>query len=111
MFDNEAYETVEEAIADVDRASGWDRMREIRESHNDVTFLDAFLTQEFVDDNDYFTYEYTHASGEYRVTSPDHEDVKKKLMLQFTNFGMPTVVVEAALPTRRGRESLISTTA
>jgi stage V sporulation protein R len=69
-------------------------MREIRESHNDVTFLDAFLTQEFVDSNDYFTYEYTHASGDYRVTSTDHKDVKKKLMLQFTNFGKPTIVVE-----------------
>jgi stage V sporulation protein R len=69
-------------------------MREIRESHNDVTFLDEFLTQEFVDDNDYFTYEYAHSTGDYRVTSTDHRDVKKKLLLQFTNFGKPTIVVE-----------------
>jgi stage V sporulation protein R len=27
------------------------------------------------------------------VTSVDYEDVKKKLMLQFTNFGKPTVTV------------------
>ncbi|WP_276271915.1 SpoVR family protein [Haloarcula litorea] len=94
MFDHDRYDSVAEALADVDHTRGWDRMREIRESHNDVTFLDEFLTQEFVDDNDYFTYEYTHASGDYRVTSTDHEDVKKKLMLQFTNFGKPTVVVE-----------------
>ncbi|EMA07851.1 stage V sporulation protein R [Haloarcula vallismortis] len=94
MFDDSRYDSVEEALADVDYTRGWERMREIRESHNDVTFLDEFLTQEFVDDNDYFTYEYTHASGDYRVTSTDHEDVKKKLMLQFTNFGKPTVVVE-----------------
>ncbi|MBX0294385.1 SpoVR family protein [Haloarcula nitratireducens] len=94
MFDDSRYDSVEEALADVDYTRGWERMREIRESHNDVTFLDEFLTQEFVDDNDYFTYEYTHASGDYRVTSTDHEDVKKKLMLQFTNFGKPTVVVQ-----------------
>jgi stage V sporulation protein R len=94
MFDDSRYDSVEAALADVDYTRGWERMREIRESHNDVTFLDEFLTQEFVDDNDYFTYEYTHASGDYRVTSTDHEDVKKKLMLQFTNFGKPTVVVE-----------------
>jgi Uncharacterized conserved protein len=68
-------------------------MREVRESHNDVTFLDEFLTQEFVDANEYFTYEYMHSSDDYRVTSTDHEEVKKKLMLQFTNFGKPTVVV------------------
>ena len=94
MFDDARYDSVEAALSDVEYTRGWDRMREIRESHNDVTFLDEFLTQEFVDSNDYFTYEYTHASGNYRVTSTDHEDVKKKLMLQFTNFGKPTVVVQ-----------------
>jgi len=94
MFDDTRYDSVADALADVEYTRGWDRMREIRESHNDVTFLDEFLTQEFVDDNDYFTYEYTHASGDYRVTSTDHEDVKKKLMLNFTNFGKPTVVVQ-----------------
>jgi len=94
MFDDSRYRGVEEALADVDYARGWDRMREIRESHNDVTFIDEFLSQEFVDDNDYFTYEYTQSTGDYRATSTDYEDVKKKMMLQFTNFGKPTVVVE-----------------
>jgi stage V sporulation protein R len=93
MFDDAKYDSVEAALAEVDYTVGWDRMREIRESHNDVTFLDEFLTQEFVDDNDYFAYEYMHASDDYRVTSTDHKDVKKKLMLQFTNFGKPTIVV------------------
>jgi stage V sporulation protein R len=59
-----------------------------------VTFLDEFLTQEFVDENDYFTYEYTHTSRDFRVTSTDYRDVKKKLMLQFTNFGKPTIAVQ-----------------
>ncbi|WP_129113346.1 SpoVR family protein [Halegenticoccus tardaugens] len=93
MFDDERYGTVEEAIADVNYAVGWDRMREVRESHNDVTFLDAFLTQEFVTENHYFTYEYTRASGDFRVTSDAYEDVKKKLLLRFTNFGKPTISV------------------
>jgi len=93
MFDDAKYDSIEAAIAAVDYTVGWDRMREIRESHNDVTFLDEFLTQEFVDVNDYFTYEYLRSSNDYRVTSTDYEDVKKKLLLQFTNFGKPTVVV------------------
>ena len=94
LFDDNRYGSVEEALSDLDYARGWDRMREIRESHNDVTFLDEFLTQEFVDTNDYFTYEYTHSTGDYRVTSTDYEDVKKKLMLRFTNFGKPTIAVQ-----------------
>jgi stage V sporulation protein R len=96
MFDDARYADVDEALAAVDRTVGWDRMREIRESHNDVTFLDEFLSQEFVDQNDYFTYEFTHSTRDFRATSTDVEDVKKKLMLQFTNFGKPTVVVEDA---------------
>ena len=93
MFDHERYASVEAALADVDFTVGWDRMREIRESHNDITFVDEFLTQEFVDEHNYFTYEYLHSSADYRATSTDYEDVKKKLMLQLTNFGKPTIVV------------------
>lgn len=93
LFDTERYRSVEEAVEAVDLAAGWNRMFEIRASHNDVTFLDAFLTDEFVEENDYFTYEYTRTTDEFRVTSTAAEDVKKKLMLQFTNFGKPTIAI------------------
>jgi stage V sporulation protein R len=93
LFDTDRYGSIEAAIEAIDRTAGWDRMREIRESHNDVTFLDEFLTDEFVDENDYFTYEYTHTTRDFRVTSTEAADVKKKLMLQFTNFGKPTISV------------------
>ena len=93
MFDDERYETTQAALADVDRSAGWDRMREVRESHNDVTFLDEFLTPEFVQEGNYFTYEYSQATGDYRVASTDPSEVKRKLLLQFTNFGKPTIAV------------------
>ncbi|WP_121821208.1 SpoVR family protein [Halostella salina] len=93
LFDDAVYDDVDEALADVDFSRGWDRMREIRESHNDVTFIDEFLSQEFVDANEYFTYEYSQATGGNRVASTDYEDVKQKLLLQFTNFGKPTIAV------------------
>ena len=93
MFDVDRYETVETALAAVDRAAGWRRMFEVRESHNDVTFIDAFLTDEFVRERNYFTYEYSQAGEEFRVASTDAEDVKRKLLLRFTNFGKPTIVV------------------
>ena len=94
LFDTDRYGSIEAAIDAVERTAGWDRMFEIRESHNDVTFLDAFLTDDFVEKNDYFTYEYTHTTDDFRVTSTAAEDVKKKLMLRFTNFGKPTIAVE-----------------
>lgn len=94
LFDTDRFASVAEAIKTVDRSVGWNRMREIRESHNDVTFLDEFLTEEFVEENNYFTYEFMHTTRDFRVTSTDAEDVKKKLMLEFTNFGKPTIVVK-----------------
>ncbi|RAW46075.1 AbrB family transcriptional regulator [Halorubrum sp. 48-1-W] len=93
MFDVDRYRTVEDAIADVDRSAGWERMYEVRESHNDVTFLDEFLTDEFVREGNYFTYEYSRASEGFHVASNEAADVKRKLLLRFTNFGKPTVVV------------------
>ncbi|MDY6765316.1 MAG: SpoVR family protein [Halobacteria archaeon] len=102
LINDDVYDSVEEAINDVDYTVGWDRMYEIRETHNDVTFLDEFLTQEFVNQNNYFTYEYSHATGDYRVTSTEYEDVKKKLLLQFTNFGKPTIKVQDGNYNNRG---------
>jgi len=93
MFDVDRYETVSAALRAVDRTAGWERMREVRASHNDVTFIDAFLTDEFVRERNYFTYEYSNAADEFRVASTDADDVKRKLLLQFTNFGKPTIVV------------------
>ena len=79
-------------MQDVDYGRGWERMREIRETHNDVMFIDEFLTQEFVDDQEFFTYEYRVAHQEFEVASRDVEDVRKKLLLKSTNFGKPTIV-------------------
>ena len=96
LFDVKEYGSVEEALEGVDYAAGWDRMRDVRATHNDVTFIDEFLTEEFVEENEYFAYEHSRATGGYHVSSTEYEDVKKKLLLRFTNFGKPTVLVEDA---------------
>jgi len=93
IMDRERYQSVSEALEDIDYSRGWDRMREVRETHNDVMFIDEFMTQEFVDEEDYFTYEYRVPHERHEIASRDVEDVKKKLLLQFTNFGKPTVEV------------------
>ncbi|WP_247728967.1 SpoVR family protein [Halovivax limisalsi] len=93
LFEDDRYASVEEALDNVTYTAGWDRLYDVRESHNDVTFLDEFLTPEFIRTNDYFTYEYSRATGEFHVASTDPADVKRKLLLQFTNFGKPTITV------------------
>ena len=96
LMETERYATVTEAIDDLDYGAGWHRMREVRATHNDVTFIDAFLTQEFVDRTGYFAYEHSHATERFHVSSTDHEDVKRKLLLEFTNLGKPRIAVHDA---------------
>lgn len=91
IVDESRYESVNEALQDVDYHRGWNRMKEVRETHNDIMFIDEFLTQEFVDKHEYFTYEYRVAHQQNEIASRDVEDVKKKLLLQLTNFGKPTI--------------------
>lgn len=92
ILDTERYDTVAEALDDVDYTVGWDRMQEIRASHNDATFIDEFLTEEFVTEHNYFAYEYSHTNESYHVSSTDVADIKRKLLLELTNFGKPTIV-------------------
>lgn len=92
--DRDKYETVPDALEDVDYTVGWEVMREEREIHNDSTFINKYLTQEFVDDSGYFAYEYDESKDAYRVSSTDAKDVKDKFLLEFTNFGLPKIVVE-----------------
>ena len=93
LLDRDRYASVDDALDDLEFSAGWNRLLEVRESHNDVTFIEEFLTPEFVLENNLFTYEHSRATDGYHVASTDPEDVKRKLLLQFTNFGSPTVAV------------------
>jgi len=93
IIEQNRYDDIESAVGDVDYHKGWDRMKEIRETHNDVMFIDEFLTQEFVDDQNYFTYEYRVANSQQEIASKDVEDVRKKLLFELTNFGKPKIKV------------------
>lgn len=91
MFEKDRYDTVEEALQDVNYEAGWERMREIRETHNDITFIDAFLTEEFIDKEEYFAYEFNPQNEQFEVSGSDLDSVKQKLLLQITNGGKPTI--------------------
>jgi spore cortex formation protein SpoVR/YcgB (stage V sporulation) len=92
MFDMKVYNNIEEAIENISYNKAWERMREIRETHNDITFIDSFLTDEFVKDEKYFAYEYNAKKDQMQVSSTSLDAVKKKLLLQITNGGRPTIV-------------------
>lgn len=91
VFDTRKYNSVDEALADVNYEAGWEKMREAREIHNDITFIDAYLTEEFIKNQNYFAYEYDYEREMYRVSGRDLDSVKKKLLLSITNGGKPVI--------------------
>lgn len=89
--ERDKYESITEALDDINYGYGWDKMREFREIYTDPNFIDRFLTEEFVEEYNYFAYEPNYKEGQMQVSSTDYEDIKKKLLLRFTNFGKPRV--------------------
>jgi stage V sporulation protein R len=99
LSDTERYGSIEEAVEDVDYTAGWEKMLDIRESHNDITFIDEYFTDEFLDtlpgDRQYATYELLESEDQYQrvLTSLDADDIKKKLLLKRSNMGQPNIKV------------------
>lgn len=84
------------------KKSSWDRelglgkeqIFRVRKLYNDVTFIDEFLTEEFVADHKMYTFGYNKKSGNWEIDSKHFKDVKNKLLDQLTNFGNPFIYVK-----------------
>lgn len=73
---------------------GREKIFEVRKVHNDVTFIDNFLTEEFCHDHKMFLYGYNKNTGQYEITDRKFSEVKKQLLFNLTNFGQPIIYVE-----------------
>jgi stage V sporulation protein R len=87
---------------DTGERKGREKIFEVRRHYNDVTFIDEFLTPEFVRDHGLFTYDYNPMTGQYVITDRDFRAVKEKLLFMLTNFGQPRIEVTAANHLNRG---------
>jgi stage V sporulation protein R len=72
---------------------GREKIFEVRRSHNDITFIDEFLTPEFCNRQQLFTYKFNPRSGRMEIDTRDFEAIKQKLLTQLTNFGSPVIEV------------------
>ena len=88
MYDKENWNT--------NAGLGREKIFEVRKTHNDITFLEEFLTPEFCNRQQIFTYKYNPRSGRMEIDSRDFEAIKQKLLTQLTNFGSPVIQVEDA---------------
>jgi stage V sporulation protein R len=104
-----------EQCDDLARKQAWDtgemrgreKIFEVRRHYNDVTFIDEFLTPEFVRRHGLFTFEYDRRSGQYVISTRDFLAVKEKLLFMLTNFGQPTIEVTDANFLNRGELLLV----
>ena len=83
---------------DWDKKLGLGRAKifEVRKLYNDVTFLDAFLDEEFCHEQKLFMYGYNPATKAYEIVDRDFRKVKAKLLQKFTNMGQPRIEVADA---------------
>ena len=81
---------------------GRDKIFEVRRIYNDVSFIDEFLTEEFVERHKMFQTRHDPQSGETRVASRDFKRVKQTLLHHLTNRGEPFIHVADANYLNRG---------
>lgn len=79
---------------DTKLGKGKEKIFEVRKSHNDISFIDEFLTPDFCERQQLFTYKYNPRSGRFEIDSKDFKAIKQKLLSQLTNFGQPIIEVE-----------------
>ena len=87
---------------DLDKRRTWDKklglgrqkIFEVRRIHNDITFIDTFLTPEFCEEHKLFSYAFVDQTGQYVIESRKFEQIKKRLLFSLTNFGKPWIYVK-----------------
>ncbi len=90
-----------EDCSDIREKHKWDKklglgrkkIFEVRKVCNDVTFIDEYLTPEFVDRFKLYTYEFNKRTGQHEIVDRDFKSVKNKLLAGLTNQGQPNIAV------------------
>ncbi|HEV3203544.1 MAG TPA: SpoVR family protein [Gemmataceae bacterium] len=90
-----------EECDDLEKRRKWDKQLgqgrqkifEVRRVHNDITFIDTFLTPEFCQEHKMFSFAFQEQGGQYVIESREFEKIKQRLLFSLTNFGKPWIYV------------------
>lgn len=69
------------------------KLFEVRRTHNDVTFIDDYLNEDFCHEHKLFIYDYDKRTNRYVISGRDFKTIKQQLLRQLTNFGNPIINV------------------
>lgn len=81
---------------------GREKIFEVRRIYNDVSFIDEFLTPEFVEKHKMYHYKPDPRTGELKIVSRDYNRIKQTLLYRLTNMGQPFIWVLDANYRNRG---------
>jgi stage V sporulation protein R len=72
---------------------GREKIFQVRRIYNDVTFIDEFLTPEFVDRHRLYHYRFDPSTGRMVAVSRDFNKIKQQLLFSLGNHGRPYIFV------------------
>lgn len=78
---------------DLKHGKGMEKIFEIRKTHNDVSFIDEFLTKEFCERQQLFTYKFNPRTGRSEIDVRDFEAIRSNLLTSLANGGSPVIDV------------------
>ena len=87
---------------DLQLGLGREKIFEVRKVHNDITFIDTFLTPKFCHENNLFSYNYQDTTKNYIIESREFDKVKQRLLHSLTNFGKPWIYAANGNHANRG---------
>ncbi len=86
---------------------GREKIFEVRRIHNDLTFIDEFLTPEFVEDQKLYNYRMDPNTGKMVVVNRDFDKIKQQMLFMLTNHLQPYVFVVDGNHRNRGELLLV----
>ncbi|MEM6562104.1 MAG: SpoVR family protein [Planctomycetota bacterium] len=78
---------------DTGLGKGREKIFEVRRIYNDATFIDEFMTPEFIEKHRYYQYARDPHTGQLRIVSRDPKRIKLTLLHRLTNMGRPFIYV------------------
>lgn len=80
---------------------GRDKILQVRKTHNDLTFIDEFLTPEFCMEQELFAIMPAHPSGYVEITE-EFKEIKNQFLMMLANGGQPVIQIVNANYENRG---------
>jgi stage V sporulation protein R len=86
---------------------GRQKIFEVRRIYNDVSFIDEFMTPEFIEKHKFYQYGRDPHTGQLRIVSRDPVRIKQMMLYQLTNLGRPFIYVVDGNYCNRGELYLV----